>query len=31
MRPDSDEPTDRDLRALLSGLDPKARDAFALF
>ncbi len=26
MRPGSDEPADRDLRALLSGLDPKARD-----
>ena len=26
MRPDSDEPADRDLRSLLSELDPKARD-----
>jgi len=26
MRPDSDAPADRDLRALLSTLDPKARD-----
>jgi hypothetical protein len=26
MRPDSDAPADRELRALLSTLDPKARD-----
>jgi hypothetical protein len=27
MRPDSDEPADRDLRAILDTLDPSARDA----
>ena len=27
MRPDSDEPADRDLRSLLPTLDPLARDA----
>ena len=27
MRPDSDEPADRDLRAILEMLDPLTRDA----
>ena len=27
MRPDSDEPADRDLRAILEMLDPLSRDA----